>query len=349
MSLSVLLPTKNNFDKIKHCVKYYSKILNQHMQLFILDSSDEYIYLKQYEFLKNLNCKYIKHLSIEGKSCQVQKKFLDNIDSQYVTFTGDDDYLVIDGIEKCIQFLDKNNEFIAAHGYAYNLTLSSREKNKIININKYNSLVGGNDNQTSLNRIKQQFKNYNTTTFGIHRISNYKKLMSFINLKNNKNENENIFNDELLPNFLSSCYGKMKFINELYLFRTFCEKRKPTNFVGQIRKFIFFKYNTLGKKSIENFVQILAKESSCIDNKEEKKYFLIISKYVNNFLFRIYVKPFTFLNIFFKKKIIQVLSILKIKNFLKKKLKKNNKVFYTISFEKKFQDFLKMSNFKIFE
>ena len=79
-----------------------------------------------------------------------------------------------------------------------------------------------------------------------------------------------ILNNELLPNFLSCCLGKNKFIDKLYMIRTSILTESKINYFTQ--KSIYDYFNSeKGKETIKKFNNTLAKEITLVDKNSFEK------------------------------------------------------------------------------
>ena len=51
----------------------------------------------------------------------VQKEIIKEIKTDYVAYSGDDDYFLISGLKEIISFLESNKNFIGANGKSFNI------------------------------------------------------------------------------------------------------------------------------------------------------------------------------------------------------------------------------------
>jgi len=320
VDLSIVIPTLNRTKQLSKILNYYFKI-NFKAKIYILDSSDEIYFNKNiYEIQKcsNLN---IVHKKIFGSSNQVMGKILPEINTKYAVFSGDDDFFIEKGLEKSINFLEKNNDFSASHGKMLNLIYSDEKLNSILNISNYNSMGFDNCLKKPLERLIFSLKNYQTSTFAVHRTEIFKKIYSYAHTKKivkNALVNENIFYNELLFNFLSCCYGKNKFLDNLYMVRTSIYSPNKKNFFSQKKIHDFFIKNEQGIQVMKNISNILSNEISSIDGSDYELNRKIVDKELIRYIKKTYIQYFKFLKIYIFGIIKKALRFLGILNFVKK-------------------------------
>ena len=155
MNLSIFIPAKNRLYYVSKLIKYYSSI-EFNGELIILDSSDNEIKDKIFELIsiyKNLKIKYFHSL---GLPCAMMKKYINEVSSDYVVFSGDDDYFVKSGLNDCLNFLNTNPNFSGCTGEGISVH-SSSQRNKIDYIENYDQakIYGS----SSKERLSIQFKN----------------------------------------------------------------------------------------------------------------------------------------------------------------------------------------------
>ena len=110
MEVTILIPTLNRSDYIHRILKFYKKSFFTG-QILILDSS------KKQE--KKLNIKHVrkysKSLNIDyfwdiGWSFELFKKYQKYIKKKNCIFSGDDDYILTEGLKKSVDFLNQKKK-----------------------------------------------------------------------------------------------------------------------------------------------------------------------------------------------------------------------------------------------
>ena len=109
MNLTILIPTKNRLIFVEKLLKYYIDI-NFTGDLFILDSSDKTQSILIEQLLKNINKSNFRYFYLEGWECEVLKHVDKFIKKKYVIYTGDDDYILLEGAKNIIEYLEKERE-----------------------------------------------------------------------------------------------------------------------------------------------------------------------------------------------------------------------------------------------
>lgn len=167
MKITLLIPTKNRFYYINKLLDYYSSI-NFEGTFIILDSSNTEIMNKIKNKISSVQNLKIKYFHFIGLPCGLMKKYFNKIETEYVVFTGDDDYFLKSGIKNCLEFLDANDDYIGCNGQG--LSFYSSFKNEHIDyISHYNQAeIFGN---SARERLEVQFKNYMVPIFSVDRKS----------------------------------------------------------------------------------------------------------------------------------------------------------------------------------
>ena len=97
----------------------------------------------------------------------VQKEIIKEIKTDYVAYSGDDDYFLISGLKEIISFLESNKNFIGANGKSFNIVCDGKFSDKIKLV--YPWVQTSRLEDTSLNRLKFQIRNYTVPVFSIFR------------------------------------------------------------------------------------------------------------------------------------------------------------------------------------
>ncbi len=130
MDLTILIPTINRHEYLGRALEYY-RTMKFDGCIFIGDSSTGQQLQKNKDLVSNeksLNIIYRvypnpPHLH-DG---MVVQKMSEEVSTKYVAQTGDDDFVVVPNIQKCIDFLENNPDFIGAHGSRVALKLRDDE------------------------------------------------------------------------------------------------------------------------------------------------------------------------------------------------------------------------------
>ena len=111
--LTILIPTKNRFYFIKRQLTFYYKVGFSGF-IFIGDSSNQRVSDQVQElcdsYSNKLKTKYFYCPNFD--EANTTRKMVNSIKTPYGVWVGDDDFLIPEGLRKCITFLEKNNIFI---------------------------------------------------------------------------------------------------------------------------------------------------------------------------------------------------------------------------------------------
>ena len=115
MDLTIIIPTFNRADLLRNCLNYYDKI-NFDGKILIIDSSDDFELKQNQKNINNFNNLNITH-KIKKTSIMGSLKYaIDYVETNYLTQSGDDDFIVPLSAKKCIEFLNRNKDYILANG-----------------------------------------------------------------------------------------------------------------------------------------------------------------------------------------------------------------------------------------
>ena len=206
MNLTILIPTRNRFEYIKKLVAYYS-YFNFDGKIFILDSSNNRIFLKTKLYLNKYAGKNIQHYKIIARPSECIKYIIPKIKTKFVCFSGDDDYFIVNGLIKSIRILKKNQYIDSLNG----LSIVTKIKNKsLFNFEylPYNHFYS--TNSKSVLRLKKILQNYKVPLFSILRLEILKKIFSKVPGKSKRYLcPTRIINDEILESLLFVYYNKI--------------------------------------------------------------------------------------------------------------------------------------------
>jgi glycosyltransferase domain-containing protein len=207
-NLSVCIPTINRSHYLERALTYYSSV-NFNGKILIGDESDNYHKKLNKECVKkfkNLNISYI-HFEHTRESNDAKMLFTLSyyIKTPYVTFTGDDDFLVPLGAKKCVEFLENNPAFAAAHGVRLNFVLN---ENKIVHIDTDEGYEWINEN--AWERWLSYMRSGIATVSFIHRTENWEKQYELVGKMNCR-----YLGTELIICSIAAIQGKVKSIHDL--------------------------------------------------------------------------------------------------------------------------------------
>ena len=233
MDLTIFVPTKNRLYYIAKFLSYYSSI-NFKGQLIILDSSDENISNEISKLILNKKNLRIKHFHSIGLPCALMKKYIEQVKTNYVVFSGDDDYFVKDGLKACLNFLENNLDYIGCTGEGISVHSSTDKKIDFI-LDYSQAKIKG---ETSKERLSQLFIKYKVPIFSIFRTVKYKLFLepvpSAIDQKNICPDKA--IADEYILEAAMVAYGNIQKLKNPYLVRHIHQGRNIDNLVPDFKK-----------------------------------------------------------------------------------------------------------------
>ena len=210
--ITLLIPTKNRTIFLKRVLMYYKKI-NFSGTLAIGDSStgDFLIDNKEiYESMKEfINITY--QIFPDKNLCQTSHELLKTVVTNFVAEVHDDNFIVPNSIERCIEFLNNNSDYSAASG----LGVSIKTKND----EPYGELIKcakkkqpSSDLDTACSRLMSLYGDYSDIHYAIHRTEIYRKVLIDSHIKDN-----NFFHIMATAN--TFILGKVKELDTLHVVR----------------------------------------------------------------------------------------------------------------------------------
>lgn len=317
MNLSIFVPTKNRYYYISKLLDYYL-LINFKGEIIILDSSDENIKTKIVEKISLIKEKLkIQYYHSIGLPCALMKKFFNSVKTDYVVFSGDDDYFTPSGIKSCIDFLNNNHSYIGCTGKGISVHSSINNKKIDFILNYKQAKIYG---KSSIDRISYQFENYKVPIFSIFRSQEFVKFLEPVPSAEDFKKvcPDKAIADEYIIEAAMVVYGNIEKLKLLYLVRHIHKDRNVGNMVPDYKRDWIKSQNYLKSKNyfLKEISKIISNEDK-IDfikayNLLEKKYNQHVDQAIKiekKYLFKFYI-----LKILFNSEFIR-----KIRNFLKRK------------------------------
>ena len=107
----------------------------------------------------------------------VQKEIIKEIKTDYVAYSGDDDYFLTSGPKEIISFLEFNKNFIGANGKSFNIVCDGKFSDKIKLVYPW---VQTSRLEDTFKRLKFQIRNYTVPVFSIFRKNSYIEMLKII-------------------------------------------------------------------------------------------------------------------------------------------------------------------------
>lgn len=242
--VTIVIPTFNRHRQLERLLEYYS---NYNYPIIIGDSSaTTFPNVNKYKRVKYLHFPsypYAKKLPL------IYKK----VKTKYVFFCADDDFVIPDAIEKCVDFLEKNRDYSSAHGHY--VFFEDKGKNNISAYPFYLYAVNIDINSnTPSQRVEQLLSNYMQLLYAVCRTSAVKEVFRQLE-KNPGIKNDSLV--ELLQAIILCIIGKSKTLPIFYCAREVTPKSARTyvpslDIVSTDKK--YFKEYNLWFKVILNYL-----------------------------------------------------------------------------------------------
>ena len=216
LDMTIVIPTKNRPQYVERILTYYLS-LNFIGNIVIIDSSDEETaeYIRKY--VNDINKVNFTYSFSQGLPTTVIRDNVNLIKTKYVSFLGDDDYIIPTGILRSIEYLKKNPDIVACRGEALKIRDSNLSSDSISRYwNFFNRLE-----DSSGDRVIKHFSDYHTPFFHVCRSEMFIKAYSNApSMSEIEAGYDRLIGDELLVAALMLAYGKFASIEGLHLIRT---------------------------------------------------------------------------------------------------------------------------------
>lgn len=211
--MSILIITYNRYQKLLRLLRYID-FIGMPYKTYILDSSSDEMNIDRKEFndlLKKHNIDYVKFDSKINPTIKISNG-LDKVNTDYVLVWGDDDMIVVNHLEKCINFLDRNPDYSIVHGENAAFGVSKIIGKPSIGCNRYPQKSIEFDSASE--RLIDHLKEYTTTCYSVHRTRDMQK-----NYRLSAELGFGYEFGEIFPSFLSLIQGKTKLLDGLFYLR----------------------------------------------------------------------------------------------------------------------------------
>ncbi|GFO68511.1 hypothetical protein GMLC_20900 [Geomonas limicola] len=217
--LTIIIPTFKRPDYMIRTIRYYhDNGFKGH--LLVGDSSDAATRRRMIAFLEEHRFPRVQYLNCEHQGVlEVLALFMPQVTTKYVACCGDDDYLVPSSIERCIDFLEHNPDYSCAGGRMITYTLTGYDKGTDTHegpvTNFWEYYIPSIEQETADERLAYYSIHNPLITYSIFRTETRAVPFRFQHLPNL----DNSLLGELVPNFCTLIYGKLKSFDHLHSFR----------------------------------------------------------------------------------------------------------------------------------
>ena len=172
-------------------------------------------YFKNDLNIKKLNFRYIKYPKDQTYSDYFAKlsDSINKVETKYIILADDDDFLSFQGLEKSVEFLENNNDYVTCRGIIGDFRLKDNLELSSFYVPKKppNSII---DNK-AFDRYFSKLSAGSSTFYDVH-LTEFQKKNYMILHENNFIEPVMV---EMIPEYLDVIEGKIGRINEIYLIR----------------------------------------------------------------------------------------------------------------------------------
>ena len=215
VDFTIVIPTKDRPFYVERILTYYLS-MNFLGNILLIDSSNKENSNYIREYVDNIGKKNYVYTFSDGLPVQVVKENLDLIKTKYVSFLGDDDYIIPNSVLKSISFLEKNLDISGCRGEGFIVT-DPKISSEYIKMYGCTQRLEG----SSGDRLYKFFSNYTPPLFHVCRSNIFKKAFSQAPSMDEINKGyDRLIGDEIIVTSLMLVYGKFASIPGLHLVRT---------------------------------------------------------------------------------------------------------------------------------
>jgi glycosyltransferase domain-containing protein len=216
---SIIIPTFNRPDLLRRILSYYDSC-GERYKVIVADSSSEEnkaLNSRVVTSVSNLNIQYLDNYPVTLNPGHKFADLMNYVQEEYCVFCADDDFVTPHGINKSVDFLEKNRDFVVAHGryVFFHLETNSQGEQRFIWESAYTA--ESIRSPQAEDRLTEHLSRYFLPTiYAVHRTDVLKKAYrELINCHVSP-----ILFGELLPSMFTMIYGKMECLDVFYMART---------------------------------------------------------------------------------------------------------------------------------
>jgi len=216
INYTILIPTINRIYFLKRILNYYNSF-KENFKIIIGDSStdeNKSINKKNISTFSNLDILYLDHYSSKINSHHKFADMINYADKKYCVFCADDDFIIPNGINQSVTFLEKNSDFSVAQGKFLGFSVKNNDKKGTkqfywMSIYTNESIIFSDPKD----RMYEHLSNYTLPTiYAVHRTALLK--MAYKELLDSKVDPMQF--GELLTSMFDLIYGKKESLDVLY-------------------------------------------------------------------------------------------------------------------------------------
>ncbi len=207
--ITLCVPTMNRSPFIARLLSYYAKMRSLHW-IFLGDASNaEHAQANRRlveAYRGTLNIVY--HHDPSASACACLEALSHRVETSFVAFLGDDDFLTVRSLQACEEFLSAQPACGAVHGQAVMFqTEDNSPHGPIGNVKAYPQAIL--NEETGAGRLREFFgRSLYTLLYSVHRVETWRAMFTGVSEMPGM-RNRNIFKDELIAVSVSAIRGKV--------------------------------------------------------------------------------------------------------------------------------------------
>lgn len=225
--ITIVIPTKNRSEFLSRLLNYYAVSGFQHW-ISVGDSSEP----AHIQKTKNVIQKLSRKIKVKYQECPTEtapvclQRLFNEVTTPYAVYSGDDDFFVSNGLEKCIEFLENHKEYSGVNAKAALFLVDNNKGICSVGGYKQKSIEA----DTASQRFRDFMTDYFVTLFGVYRTDVCRRMLRDASAMPTTSPSGVSFAGEMMPCSLSAILGKIKHLDCLYLFRQVGHTRSSDTF-----------------------------------------------------------------------------------------------------------------------
>lgn len=233
--------------------------------------------LKDKNSYPNVNYQYLRY-PFDGTRELFYKKTVDvlyRVKTPYVAFIDDDDFIAVEAVRASIKFLESNPDYSVCRGKNLAFFLDRKDKKPFFQFQPLHFLDISNN--SAVDRLRKVQPYFSGTFYDVHRTTNYQFIFEKV-----AEINIHFLNMiEMLVAYMDAAMGKIKRLNQLYLFREFGHGQSTSDKVDHLTSLL----TGPSSENLEKICRVVATEVS----KSESVDIEVLAKQLHRDFLRFYV------------------------------------------------------------
>ncbi len=218
--ITLCIPTLDRSPFLRRTLQYYADLRAPYSFLIADSSAPDHATTNQQTVASLRGVLNIEYRHYPGRSAGECLELLsDMVSTPSCAFLGDDDFLCVKSLDRCMAFLARHSDVGAVHGKAVIFQTEGAVPHGVFGtMTSYPQAVVESD--TGAERLKEflGLEGVGAIVFSVHRSDQWKAMFRGLSRLEGI-RNRNVFKDELIATCVSVIRGKVKEIDGLYLVR----------------------------------------------------------------------------------------------------------------------------------